>query len=165
MANNGVWRVHSLIAPGRDFLSGCNLWMFLKGAKMGNLTFGSSILSSPVTLFADTFGLPSSSGSTMIFSCNSMVRGWFNIYSDRGKNARSWINPHRFLEHFSFPWSFPIPALTKPGCFASKIRQDLGWRWEDCWEMLSAALRHLTRSGAGCAKPPKNAAAFGSVGM
>lgn len=46
---------------------GVTLWISLKGAKTGNLDFGNSILSSLAALFADTFGLPSSTGSTMIF--------------------------------------------------------------------------------------------------
>lgn len=128
--------------------------------RRATLHFGNSILNSLVTLFADTFGLPSSTGSTMIFPATAWLEIGSVFIQTEGRMPGA-KNPHRFLECLSFRWSFPIPALTKPGCFPYKISQDLGLRWEDCWEMLLPALRHLTRSGTWCAKP-KNA--FSSVG-
>lgn len=86
---------------------------------MSNLAFVHSILSSPVTLFADAFGFACSASSTTFLTATmwlEMVQYLFR----RREECQEQTYPHRFLQHFGFPWRFPIQALTSSGCFAYK---------------------------------------------
>lgn len=103
---------------------------------MNNLTFTNSVLSSLVTLFADTFGFASSTSSTVFLTATVWLEVASIFIQTEGRMPGAKL-PTPLPEHFSFPWRFPIQALTRPGCFAYKIWQDHSLKWKDYWKMLS----------------------------
>lgn len=102
---------------------------------MSDITFLNSILSSSVTLFADNSGFASSPRSTLLTAAAQLEVG--SIFIQTEGRCQELNYPHCFLEHFSFPWRFPIQVLTKPVWFAYKIWKGHSLRWKNYWKMLS----------------------------
>ena len=68
---------------------------------------------------------------------NSVVRGWFNIYSDGGKNARSWITHTASWSTLVFLGGFPSKLWPDLALLLTKSNNIPAWGRRINWEMLS----------------------------